>query len=128
MCGLVGVQFGWECSPTTLGSITTSYTFLPQSICEPANSSKVKQHQVATSSNEVNIAPMTVGAGPRNVVKVSGMSGGKRLVSLSPPKPRISSNLDGRQSGPSRAVRNKPDDAAGATSTSDKPPATRMKT
>ena len=23
--GMVGVRFGWECSPTTFGSITTSY-------------------------------------------------------------------------------------------------------
>jgi hypothetical protein len=23
--GLVGIQFGWECSPTTFGSVTTSY-------------------------------------------------------------------------------------------------------
>jgi hypothetical protein len=25
VCGMVGIQFGWECSPTTFGSITTSY-------------------------------------------------------------------------------------------------------
>ena len=49
-------------------------------------------------------------------------------MSLSPPKPRISSNLDGRRSGPGHAVRNEPDVAAGATSASDKPPATGKKT
>jgi hypothetical protein len=25
VCGLVGIQFGWECSPTTFGSVTTLF-------------------------------------------------------------------------------------------------------
>jgi hypothetical protein len=56
------------------------------------------------------------------------MSGGKRPASLSPLKPRISANLDGRQLGPSHGVQNEPDIAAGATSASTKPLITGKKT
>jgi hypothetical protein len=82
---------------------------------------------VSASSIKVNIAPRMVGTGPKNVAKGSGMSGGKRAASLSPPKPRISANLDGRQRGPGRGVQNEPDIAAGATSASAKPPVTVKK-
>ena len=102
------------------------HPFSPRSIREPANSSK--KHLVTTSSNEVNIAPKIVGYGSQDTAKGSGMSGGKRSASLSPPKPRISSNLDGRQSGPGHAVQIEPDVVAGATSASDKPPATGKRT
>jgi hypothetical protein len=47
----------------------------------------------ATSSNEGILAPTLVGAGSGNAAKGSGMAGGKRNASLSPPKPRTSSNL-----------------------------------
>ena len=79
---------------------------------------------VAMSSNEVIVASKMVGTGLENAAKGSGMSGGKRSASVSPPKPRISSNLDGRQSGLSRKVRNEPDVAAGA----DQPPTLGKKT
>ena len=39
---------------------------------------------------------MLAGAGSGNTAKGSGMAGGKRNASLSPPKPRNSSNLGGR--------------------------------
>jgi hypothetical protein len=83
---------------------------------------------VSVSLNKVNIALRMVRTGPKNRAKGSGMSGGKRAASLSPPKPRISANLDGRQSGPGRGVQNEPDITAGATSDSAKPPVTRKKT
>ncbi len=83
---------------------------------------------VSASSNEVNIAPRMVGTGPKNAAKGSGMSRGKRPASLSPLKPRISANLDGRQLGPGHGVQNKPDIAAGATSASAKPLVTGKKT
>jgi hypothetical protein len=79
---------------------------------------------VATSSNEVIVAPKMVGTSLKNAAKGSGMSGGKRSASVSPPKPRISSNLDGRRSGLSRKVRNEPDVVAGA----DQPPTLGKKT
>jgi hypothetical protein len=66
--------------------------------------------------------------GPKKAAKGSGMSGGKRAASLSPPKPRISVNLDGHQCGPGRGVRNEPDIAAGATSASAKLLVTGKKT
>ncbi len=83
---------------------------------------------VATSSNKANIAPLMVGMGLRNAAKGSGLSGGKRLESLSPTKPRISSNFNGHQRGPGRGVQNELDIVARATSASDKPPAPRKKT
>jgi hypothetical protein len=49
-------------------------------------------------------------------------------VSVSPPKLRISSNLDGRRSVLNRKVRNEPDVAAGATGASNQPPTLRKKT
>jgi hypothetical protein len=79
---------------------------------------------VATSSNEVIVALKMVGTGLKNAANGSGMSGGKRSASVSQPKPRISSNLDGCRSGLSRKVRNKPDVAAGA----DQPPTLGKKT
>ena len=82
----------------------------------------------ATSSNEGNVVPTLVGAGVENAAKGSGMSGGKRAASQSPAKPRISANLDGRQRGPKRSVQNGPGVAAGATTTSGKPPAIGKKT
>ncbi len=51
----------------------------------------------ATSSNEGVLAPTLVGAGSGNAAKGSGMAGGKKNASLSPPKPRTSSNLGGRR-------------------------------
>ncbi len=66
-----------------------------------------------------------VGTGPKNATKGSGMSGGKRAASLSPPKTRISANLNGRQRGPGRGVQNEPDIAAGGASA--KPPVTGKK-
>ena len=48
------------------------------------------------SSNKGILAPTLVGAGSGNAAKGSGIDGGKRNASLSPPKPSISSNLDGR--------------------------------
>jgi hypothetical protein len=83
---------------------------------------------VATSLNEANIALTMVGTGLRSAAKGSGLPRGKRSASLSPRKPRISSNFGGRQRGPGRGVRNKLDIAAGATSASDKPPAPMKKT
>jgi hypothetical protein len=83
---------------------------------------------VSASSNKVNITPRMVGTDPKNAAKGLGMSGGKRAASLSPPKPRISANLDGHQRGPGFGVQNEPDIAAGATSASAKPPVTGKKT
>ncbi len=51
----------------------------------------------ATSSNKGILAPTLVGAGLGNAAKGSGMAGGKRNASLSPLKPRTSSNLGGRR-------------------------------
>jgi hypothetical protein len=76
----------------------------------------------------VIVAMKMVGTGLTNAAKGSEMSGGKRLASVSPPKPRISTNLDGRRSGLSRKVRNEPDVVAGATSASDQPPTLGKKT
>jgi hypothetical protein len=50
-----------------------------------------------TSLNEGISAPTLVGAGSGNAAKGSGMAGGKRNASLSPLKPRTSSNLGGRR-------------------------------
>ncbi len=50
----------------------------------------------ATSWNEEIFAPTLVEAGLGNKAKGSGMVVGKRNASLSPPKPRISSNLSRR--------------------------------
>ena len=83
---------------------------------------------VATSSNEVIVTPKMVRTGLKNTAKGSGMSGGKRLASVSPLKPRISSNLDGCRSGLSRKVGNEPDVAARATGASDQPPTLGKKT
>ncbi len=76
-------------------------TKLPRTslFCNKASANQpiqVKSTMVSASSNEVNIAPRMVGTGPKNAAKGSGMSGGKRAGSLSPLKPRISANLDGR--------------------------------
>jgi hypothetical protein len=57
---------------------------------------QVKHTMVATSLNQANIAPTVVRMGPRNAAKGLGISGGKRLASLSPTKQRISLNFDGR--------------------------------
>ncbi len=57
---------------------------------------QVKNTMAATSSNEGILAPTLTGAGSGNAAKGSGMAGGKRNVSLSPPKLKVSSNLDGR--------------------------------
>ena len=89
---------------------------------------QVKSTMVATSSDKGNIALKMVGTGPKNAAKGSGMSGGKRSANLSPPKTRISSNLDGRRSRTSHAVQKETDVTAGARSASDKPPATGKKT
>jgi hypothetical protein len=86
-----------------------------------------KSTMAATSSNEGYVVPI-VGTGVKNAAKSSGMSERKRAATLSPQKPRISSNLDGRRGGLGHTVRNKPDVAAGATSVSDHPPATGKKT
>ncbi len=83
---------------------------------------------VDMSSNKANIGPTMVRMGLRNAAKGSGLPGGKRLASLSPTKPRISSNFDRSRRGPGRGVQNELDIAAGATSASDKPPAPRKKT
>jgi hypothetical protein len=83
---------------------------------------------VATSSSEVIVAPKMVGTGPKNTAKGSGMSGEKRLASVSRPKLRISSNLDGRRSILNQKVGNGPDVAAGATGASDQPPTLGKKT
>ena len=56
---------------------------------------QVKSTMAATSSNEGISAPTLVGVGLGNTAKGSGMAGGKRNASLSPPKLRVSSNLDG---------------------------------
>jgi hypothetical protein len=69
-----------------------------------------------------------VGRGLKNAGKGSGMSGGKRSGSVSPPKPRISSNFDGRRGGLSRQVRKETDVAARATNASNQPPTIRKKT
>ena len=89
---------------------------------------QVKNTMAAKSSNEGNVVPALVGARVENAAKGSGMSGGKRAASQSPTKPTISSNLDGRQRGPERSVRNGPGVAAGATITSGKPHAIGKKT
>jgi len=83
---------------------------------------------VATSSDEGRIALKIVGTGPKNAAKGSGMSGEKRLASVSPPKPRISSNLNGHRSILNRKAGNGPDVAARATSASDQPPTLGKKT
>ena len=100
-------------------------TFSSRSICEPAYSRK--STTAATSSNEGYVVPI-VGTGVKNAAKSSGMSERKRAATLSPQKPRISSNLDGRRGGLGRTFRNKPDVATGATSVSDHPPTTGKKT
>ena len=82
----------------------------------------------AKSSNEGNVVPTLVGARVKNAAKGSGMSGGKRTASQLPTKPRISSNLDGRQCGPKRSVRNGPGVVAAATRVSGKPHAIGKKT
>ena len=56
---------------------------------------QVKSTMAATSLNEEILAPTLVGAGSGNAAKGMGMAGGKRNASLSPPKLRVSSNLDG---------------------------------
>ena len=111
--------------------------FLPRSIHEPANFCheasanqpiQVKRTMVSMSSKALKVAPKMVGAGLANAATGSGMSGGKRLSSLSPPKLRISSNLDGRRSILSRKVGNKPEVAARATGALDQPPTLGKKT
>jgi len=112
-------------------------TFLPRSICEPANFCheasanqpiQVKHTMVSMSSKALKFAPKIVRAGLANAATGSGMSGGKRLASLSPPKLRISSNLDGRWSVLNRKVGNEPEVVAGATGALDQPPTLRKKT
>ena len=109
-------------SKTFLGDIT----FLLRSIREPDNSSK--STMVSTSSKAVKVAPKMVGAGLENAATGLGMSERKRAASMSPPKPRISSNLDGRRGRLGRTVRNESDFAAGATRGSNQPPTARKKT
>jgi hypothetical protein len=69
-----------------------------------------------------------VGAGLENAATGSGMSERKRAASMSPPKPRISSNLDGRRGRLGRAARNESDVAAGATKGADQTPTAGKKT
>ena len=109
-------------SKTFLGDIT----FSPRSIREPDNSSQTAM--VSTSLKAGKVAPKMVGAGLENAATGSGMSERKRAASMSPPKPRISSNLDGRRGRLGRAARNESDVAAGATSVSDHSPTTGKKT
>ena len=109
-------------SKTFLGDIT----FSPRSIREPDNSSQTAM--VSTSSKAVKVAPKMVGAGLENAATGSGMSERKRAASMSPPKPRISSNLDGRRGRLGRAARNESDVAAGATKGADQTPTAGKKT
>ena len=83
---------------------------------------------VSTSSKALKVAPRMVGAGLENAATGSGMSKRKRAASMSPPKPRVSSNFDGRRGRLGRAVRNESDVAAGATKVSDQSPAAGNKT
>jgi hypothetical protein len=75
----------------------------------------------AMSLNEGNVVPTLVGARVENAAKGAGMSGGKRAASQSSTKSRISANLDERQRGPGRLVRNGPGVVAAATRVSCKP-------
>jgi len=109
-------------SKTFLGDIT----FTPRSIREPDNSSQTTM--VSTSSKAVKVAPKMVGAGLENAATGSGMSERKRAASISPQKPRISLNFDGRRGRLGRTVRNESDVAAGATKGTNQPPASGKKT
>ena len=99
---------------------------MPRSIREPDNSSQTTM--VSTSSKAVKVAPKMVGAGLENAATGSGMSERKRAASMSPQKPRISSNFDGRRGRLGRTVRNESDVAAGARKVADQPPTAGMKT
>ncbi len=76
---------------------------------------KFKSTMAATSSNEGILAPTLVRAGSGNAAKGSGIAGGKRNASLSPPKPRTSSNLGGRRRTLRPKSPSKSDIAAGDT-------------
>ncbi len=66
----------------------------------------------------MNIRLMIVGAYSSGAERDMGVLGAKRMASLSPLKPRISSNLDGRCRGSSKEAQTRPDRAAGATNES----------